>query len=316
MGTSLPVQPGHTDLDTLSEAVIAYAADRIPGSAPARQAAHRRPSWSARRQTITPGGLAAPGDADLRRRPAPSCLSTDHPRYLSFIPVRASDAPRCSTSSGASSIHGALARRAGAYMPENLALRWIADLAGVFATRRGIHPGGAMATCPRWWPHAIRHGRGRRPGAPNRLVSTGGAQFDQIGGRGDGRRVRRVPSMRTGAAGANLRSVPSNAAPRTSSPSSRPPGRRTAGSSTISPRSACLPREFGYLVPCRRGPTAGLALRTPPRSGSVCRCRALRLRSSSIRTVALRPIYFCALLYRDRRSRLSATQRRISRCLD
>ena len=99
-------------------------------------------------QTITPdgiGGLAALKlfEEDL----APACISTDHPRYLSFIPCAPTEAAALfDLVVGASSIYGgSWLEGAGAVYAENQALRWIADLAGLPAAAGGVFvPGGTI----------------------------------------------------------------------------------------------------------------------------------------------------------------------------
>nr|WP_243757644.1 pyridoxal-dependent decarboxylase [Allobranchiibius sp. GilTou38] len=62
-----------------------------------------------------------------------ACLSTDHPRYLSFIPCAPTrEAAMFDLVVGASSIYaGSWLEGAGAVYAENQALRWIADLVGL-----------------------------------------------------------------------------------------------------------------------------------------------------------------------------------------
>ena len=90
-----------------------------------------------------------------------ACISTDHPRYLSFIP----NAPTESASLfdlvvGASSIYGgSWLEGAGAVYAENQALRWIADLAGLPARgRRRVRPGRHARQ-----PLGARHRAAHRP---------------------------------------------------------------------------------------------------------------------------------------------------------
>src|SRR6478609_3993671 len=77
-------------------------------------------------QTITAGGLGSTRAMELFEHTlAPACLSTDHRRYLSFIPC-------------------APTREAAAFA-ENQALRWISDLAGLPAEAGGVFvPGGTV----------------------------------------------------------------------------------------------------------------------------------------------------------------------------
>jgi L-2,4-diaminobutyrate decarboxylase len=92
-------------------------------------------------ETVTPTGL---GEKDAVRLwdevLSRACLSTDHPRYLAFIPA----APTKASVSfdmliGASSIYGgSWLEGAGAVYAENQALRWVADLAGLPPASGGV----------------------------------------------------------------------------------------------------------------------------------------------------------------------------------
>jgi glutamate/tyrosine decarboxylase-like PLP-dependent enzyme len=99
-------------------------------------------------QTITPAGLGATRAMDLFVHTlAPACLSTDHPRYLSFIPCAPTrEAAAFDVVVGASSIYGgSWLEGAGAVWAENQALRWIADLAGMPHGAGGVFvPGGTV----------------------------------------------------------------------------------------------------------------------------------------------------------------------------
>jgi L-2,4-diaminobutyrate decarboxylase len=103
---------------------------------------------SAAGQTITAGGLGSTRAMELFERTlAPSCLSTDHPRYLSFIPCAPTrEAAAFDVVVGASSIYGgSWLEGAGAVYAENQALRWIADLAGLPEEAGGVFvPGGTV----------------------------------------------------------------------------------------------------------------------------------------------------------------------------
>ena len=92
-------------------------------------------------QTITEDGLG--GKEALRvftEVLAPSCLSTDHPSYLAFIPSAPSEhATLFDLVVGASAIYGgSWVEGAGAVFAENQALRWISDLAHLPETAGGV----------------------------------------------------------------------------------------------------------------------------------------------------------------------------------
>ncbi|GAA5025701.1 aminotransferase class V-fold PLP-dependent enzyme [Terrabacter aeriphilus] len=99
-------------------------------------------------QTITRDGLGSTRAMELFEHTlAPACLSTDHPRYLSFIPCAPTrEAAAFDVVVGASSIYGgSWMEGAGAVYAENQALRWISDLAGLPESAGGVFvPGGTV----------------------------------------------------------------------------------------------------------------------------------------------------------------------------
>jgi L-2,4-diaminobutyrate decarboxylase len=99
-------------------------------------------------ETITPTGLGSTRAMELFEHTlAPACLSTDHPRYLSFIPCAPTrEAAAFDVVVGASSVYGgSWMEGAGAIYAENQALRWISDLAGLPETAGGVFvPGGTV----------------------------------------------------------------------------------------------------------------------------------------------------------------------------
>ena len=98
--------------------------------------------------SITPEGLGGLGALKLfGDELAKACLSNDHPRYLSFIPCAPTEAAAMfDLVVGASGIYaGSWLEGAGAVYAENLALRWIADLAGLPPQAGGVFvPGGTI----------------------------------------------------------------------------------------------------------------------------------------------------------------------------
>ena len=78
---------------------------------------------------------------------APSCISVDHPRFLSFVPAAPTDASILfDLVVGASSIYaGSWMEGGGAVFAENEALRYIADLAGMPVGAGGVFVSGGTA---------------------------------------------------------------------------------------------------------------------------------------------------------------------------
>ncbi|MEP6855204.1 MAG: aspartate aminotransferase family protein, partial [Pedococcus sp.] len=180
---------GYSDqqLEILGDAIFAYSADRlkldpVPLDGPRTLAELD----AAAGMTITAdgiGGLAALKlfEEDL----APACISTDHPRYLSFIPCAPTEAAAMfDLVVGASSIYGgSWLEGAGAVYAENQALRWISDLVGLPASAGGVFvPGGTIGnlsalvaarhTARMEATHQGRQGPGARPW---RVAATHGA---------------------------------------------------------------------------------------------------------------------------------------------
>ena len=180
---------GYSDqqLETLGDAILAYSADRLKlDPVPLDGPRTREELDVSAGLTITPegiGGLAALKlfEEDL----APACISTDHPRYLSFIPCAPTEASAMfDLVVGASSIYGgSWLEGAGAVYAENQALRWIADLVGMPPEAGGVFvPGGTIGnlsalvaarhTARMEATQAGRRGEGARPW---RVAATHGA---------------------------------------------------------------------------------------------------------------------------------------------
>ena len=170
----------HTDLSSLSAAVIDYAQERIRLAPPLDRPLTEAELIDRVGQTTTAEGL---GGGEAMRifadELAPTCLSTDHPRYLSFIPCAPSDAASLfDVVVGASSIYGgSWLEGAGAVYAENLALRWIADLVGLPAGAGGVFtPGGTIGNLSALVA-ARATARAKAPAGlrPNTIVATEGA---------------------------------------------------------------------------------------------------------------------------------------------
>jgi L-2,4-diaminobutyrate decarboxylase len=159
-----------SDVEALSQAVLDYARHRsrldpVPLDGPRSTADLDEVAGA----SITRAGLGGLPALDLfTRELAPACISTDHPRYLSFIPCAPTEASTLfDLVVGASSIYGgSWLEGAGAVYAENAALRWIADLAGLPPEAGGVFvPGGTVGNLSALV--AARHvARTRRDGRP------------------------------------------------------------------------------------------------------------------------------------------------------
>ncbi len=157
------------DDDVTARALAEYCLWRLEINAPLD-----RPSTPAELEalagaTITEKGI---GGAEVMRIwadvLAPTCLSVDHPRYLSFIPSAPTKAAAAfDMVVGASSVYsGSWLEGSGAVYAENQALRWLADLAGMPRTSGGAFVQGGtignLSALVAAREAAFEH-RGRRP---------------------------------------------------------------------------------------------------------------------------------------------------------
>jgi glutamate/tyrosine decarboxylase-like PLP-dependent enzyme len=135
--------------EVLTQAIVRYSVDRVRMRPPPLD--HPRTPDELRAmvgRTVTPGGVG--GLEALRifsEVLAPACISTDHPRHLSFVPAAPTEASILfDLVVGASSIYaGSWVEGAGAVFAENEALRWIADLAGLPPEAGGVFVSGGTA---------------------------------------------------------------------------------------------------------------------------------------------------------------------------
>jgi glutamate/tyrosine decarboxylase-like PLP-dependent enzyme len=135
--------------EVLTEAIVRYAVERLRMDPPPLD--NSRPEEALRAMagnTITPDGIggleALRVFADVL---APSCISTDHPRFFSFVPVAPTEAAMLfDLVVGSSALYGgSWLEGAGAVFAENEALRWLADLAGFPAGAGGVFVSGGSA---------------------------------------------------------------------------------------------------------------------------------------------------------------------------
>ncbi|MCU0506074.1 MAG: pyridoxal-dependent decarboxylase [Chloroflexi bacterium] len=122
------------ETERLAQAVLRYARDRMRMDPPLDGPYEPAEIAARAGRTITEDGMG--GDAALRVFTdviAPGVVSSDHPRYLAFIPTAPTEASTLfDLVVGASSIYGgSWLEGSGAVFAENQALRWIADLAGL-----------------------------------------------------------------------------------------------------------------------------------------------------------------------------------------
>ncbi len=133
----------------LASQALRYAIDRIRMDPPPLDAPIPYPQMLAEvGQTVTPSGI---GGAEALRIYteilAPTCISVDHPKFLSFVPGAPTEASIIfdMVVSAGSIYTGSWLEGAGAVFAENQALRWIADLARFPESAGGVFVSGGTA---------------------------------------------------------------------------------------------------------------------------------------------------------------------------
>jgi L-2,4-diaminobutyrate decarboxylase len=136
-------------IEVLTQAVVRYAVERTRLDPPPLD--HPRTYAELRAMaghTVTPRGIG--GLEALRIFTdvlSHACLSTDHPRYLAFVPTAPTETSILfDLVVGASSIYGgSWLEGSGAVFAENEALRWLADLAGFPPEAGGVFVSGGTS---------------------------------------------------------------------------------------------------------------------------------------------------------------------------
>src|SRR6188474_1162786 len=135
--------------EVLTQAIVRYSVDRVRMRPPPLDQPRTPDELRAMvGRTVTPRGVG--GLEALRifsEVLAPACISTDHPRHLSFVPAAPTEASILfDLVVGASSIYaGSWVEGAGAVFAENEALRWVSDLAGLPEGAGGVFVSGGTA---------------------------------------------------------------------------------------------------------------------------------------------------------------------------
>ncbi|NDH46128.1 MAG: aspartate aminotransferase family protein, partial [Actinobacteria bacterium] len=133
----------------LADAIIKYAVERVRMDPPPLDA----PKSLSELQhevgnTITAEGLgAAKALSIFTEQLAPSCISVDHPLFLSFVPGAPTESSVLfDLVVAASNVYaGSWLEGAGAVYAENQALAWLADLAGLPSSAGGVFVSGGTA---------------------------------------------------------------------------------------------------------------------------------------------------------------------------
>ena len=129
------------EVEELAKEVLEYSLIRLRKDPPLDGPKTAQELYELAGNTITEKGLGGHEALKLFREVlAKACISTDHPRYLAFIPSAPSEyANLFDLVVGASALYGgSWLEGAGAVFAENQALKWISDLAGMPATAGGV----------------------------------------------------------------------------------------------------------------------------------------------------------------------------------
>ena len=200
------------DTDALGEAVLRYAAERLRlDPVPLDGPRSKEELDAVAGETITPDGMGGLAALKLfEEELAPACLSTDHPRYLSFIPCAPTEAAvMFDLVVGASSIYGGswlegagavYAENAGAALGRRPGRPAPVGRRGLRARRHGRQPVGPRRPPAPWRGSGTPRPAGAAP-RPTKVAAPGQrALLDRVRLRGHGRRVRRRRGRRPPAA--------------------------------------------------------------------------------------------------------------------
>lgn len=177
-----PLHSYYPGLDDFADEVMAFARRRMAADA------HGLPLGTPRTPaeldaaggiTITEEGIGASEALRVFRDVLePACLSSDHHRYMAFVPAAPSEVSiLADLAVSACSIYaGSWLEGAGAVWAENQALRWLADLAGMPAGAGGVFVSGGTMGNLSALVTAREAAAGRRSGRPERWVLVAGEE--------------------------------------------------------------------------------------------------------------------------------------------
>ena len=129
------------EIEALAQEVLAYSLDRLKNDPPLDGPRTAADLFAEVGNTISSKGLGGSKALALFTEVlAQACISTDHPRYLAYIPSAPSEyASLFDLVVGASALYGGSWQEgAGAVFAENQALRWLSDLAGLPESAGGV----------------------------------------------------------------------------------------------------------------------------------------------------------------------------------
>lgn len=129
------------EIEKVAQEILEYSLMRLKENPPLDGPMSEAQLFAAVGNTITEDGLGGSNALSLFTEVlAPACISTDHPRYLAFIPSAPTElANLFDLVVGASALYGgSWLEGAGAVFAENQTLRWLSDLAGLPESSGGV----------------------------------------------------------------------------------------------------------------------------------------------------------------------------------
>ena len=135
----------NAEVEEVADEILAYALERLRKEPPLDGPLTPAELYEKVGNTITNKGLGGLPTLEIFKEVlAKACISTDHERYLAFIPTAPSEYSSLFdvVVSAASIYGGSWQEGAGAVFAENQALRWLADLAGFPEEAGGVFVSG------------------------------------------------------------------------------------------------------------------------------------------------------------------------------
>jgi len=129
------------EIDALAAKILEYALVRLKKDPPLDGPWTYDELYAEVGETITEKGIGGEKALELFKHVlAQACISTDHPRYLAFIPSAPTESSNLfDLVVGASALYGgSWLEGAGAVFAENQALRWLSNLAGLPESSGGV----------------------------------------------------------------------------------------------------------------------------------------------------------------------------------
>ena len=154
------------ELDALADKILEYSLVRLKKDPPLDGPWTYDDLYAEAGETITDDGIGGERALELFERVlAKACISTDHPRYLAFIPSAPSESSNLfDLVVGASALYGgSWLEGAGAVFAENQALKWLIDLAGLPKSAGGVFVQGGTIGNLSALVAARHHARGKYP---------------------------------------------------------------------------------------------------------------------------------------------------------